>query len=182
MGSDVDHLLFAAPSIAVATIAKAPIEAPPPPEFCRQLLTMLSTILAALVLVAITMVLHIVGLVTLLVALVRKHTHAPTRFWPMTLLLIQVTWGLVLIHATEIGVWALFFLWTGCLPDAESAFYFSGVTYATVGYGDVILPQPWRMLGPVEGLTGILMCGLSTGLFFAIIARLIGPRLKAETH
>ena len=45
-----------------------------------------------------------------------------------------------------------------------------------------ILPQPWRMLGPVEGLTGILMCGLSTGLFFAIIARLIGPRFKAEIH
>ena len=143
---------------------------------------MLSTILAAFVLVAITMVVHIVGLVTLLLALVRKHAHAPTRFWPMTVLLIEVTWWLVLIHATEIGIWALFFLWTGGLPDAESAFYFSGVTYATVGYGDVILPQPWRMLGPVEGLTGILMCGLSTGLFFAIIARLIGPRFKAETH
>ena len=152
------------------------------PESCIQLLTMLSTILAAFILVAITVALHIVGLVTLLVALVRKRAHAPTRFWPMTLLLIQVTWGLVLIHATEIAVWALFFLWAGCLPDAESAFYFSGVTYATVGYGDVVLPQPWRMLGPIEGLTGILMCGLSAALFFAIIARLIGPRFKAEIH
>ena len=97
----------------------------------------------------------------------------------MTLLLIEVAWILVLIHVFEIGVWALFYLWAGCLPDAESAFYFSGVTYATIGYGDVVLPQPWRLLGPLEGLTGILMCGLSTGLFFAIITRLIGPRLKA---
>ena len=143
---------------------------------------MLSTILAAFILVAITVVVHIVGLVTLLLALVRKHAQAPTRFWPMTMLLIEVTWWLVLIHATEIGIWALFFLWTGGLPDVESAFYFSGVTYATVGYGDVILPQPWRMLGPIEGLTGILMCGLSTGLLFAIIARLIGPRFKAEVQ
>ena len=142
----------------------------------------MSTILAAFILVAATVVLHTGGLVALLMALVRKHARAPTRFWPMTLLLIEVTWGLVLIHATEIGVWALFFLWAGCLPDAESAFYFSGVTYATVGYGDVVLPQPWRMLGPIEGLTGILMCGLSTGLFFAIITRLIGPRLKAADH
>ena len=63
----------------------------------------------------------------------------------------------------------LFFLWAGCLPDAESAFYFSGVTYATVGYGDVVLQKPWRMLAPVEGLTGILMCGLSTGFFFAVL-------------
>ena len=100
----------------------------------------------------------------------------------MTLLLIKVTWWLVLIHAAEIAIWALFFLWAGCLPDAESAFYFSGVTYATVGYGDVVLAQPWRMLGPIEGLTGILMCGLSTGLFFAIINRLIGTRLKGEAR
>jgi hypothetical protein len=41
-------------------------------------------------------------------------------------------WILILIHAAEIGVWALFFMWAGCLPDAESAFYFSGVTCATV--------------------------------------------------
>ena len=142
----------------------------------------MSTILAAFILVAATVVLHTGGLVALLMALVRKHARAPTRFWPMMLLLIEVTWGLVLIHATEIGVWALFFLWAGCLPDAESAFYFSGVTYATVGYGDLVLPQPWRMLGPIEGLTGTLMCGLSTGLFFAIITRLIGPRLKAADH
>lgn len=100
----------------------------------------------------------------------------------MTRLLIEVTWWLILIHATEIGVWAMFYLWAGCLPDAESAFYFSGVTYATLGYGDVVLPLPWRMLGPIEGLTGILMCGLSAALFFAIVARLIGPGFKAEIH
>jgi hypothetical protein len=145
-------------------------------------MTMLSTILAAFILVAITTVLHIVGLVALFAALVRKHDRAPTRFWPMTRLLIEVTWWLILIHATEIGVWAMFYLWAGCLPDAESAFYFSGVTYATLGYGDVVLPLPWRMLGPIEGLTGILMCGLSTALFLAIVARLIGPRFKAEIH
>jgi hypothetical protein len=100
----------------------------------------------------------------------------------MTRLLIAVTWVLVLIHSAEIAVWAVFFLLAGCLPDAESAFYFSGVTYATVGYGDVVLPQRWRMLGPIEGLTGILMCGLSTALFFAIITRMIGPRLKAAAQ
>ena len=50
---------------------------------------------------------------------------------------------------------------------------------STVGYGDLVLPQPWRMLGPIEGLTGILMCGLPTGLYIALITRLIGPRFKA---
>jgi hypothetical protein len=36
---------------------------------------------------------------------------------------------------------------------AEVAFYFSGTTYTTVGYGDVALAKPWRLLGPLEGLT-----------------------------
>jgi Ion channel len=143
---------------------------------------MLSTILVALILVAVTVVVHAAGLVALLMALARGHALVRTGFWPKTRLLIEVTWVLVFVHAAEIAVWAMFFFMAGCLPDAESAFYFSGVTYATVGYGDVVLPQPWRMLGPIEGLTGILMCGLSTGLFFAIITCLIGPRLKAETH
>ena len=83
---------------------------------------------------------------------------------------------LLLIHAIEITVWALFYLWWKCLPDAESAFYFSRVTYATIGYGDLVLPTPWRMLAAVEGLTGILMCGLSAGLFVALASRIFTLR------
>jgi hypothetical protein len=75
------------------------------------------------------------------------------------------------MHAIEISVWALFYLWRRCVPDAESAFYFSGVTYTTIGYGDLVLSKPWRILAPAEGATGILMFGLSTGLFFAILTR-----------
>ena len=65
-----------------------------------------------------------------------------------------------------------FYLWRGCLPNAEAAFYFSGVTYTTVGYGDLVLAQPWRMLGPIESLMGVLMCGLSTGYFFVVVSRI----------
>ena len=72
-------------------------------------------------------------------------------------------------------MWALFYWWQKCLPDAESSFYFSGVTYTTVGYGDLVLPKEWRLLGPVEGLTGILMCGLSTGFFFAVVSKFSLP-------
>ena len=100
--------------------------------------------------------------------------------WAIVWLLIRVTWFLILLHVVEITVWALFYLWAGCLPDAESAFYFSGVTYTTIGYGDLVLPKPWRMLGPLEGLTGILMCGLSAGLFFATVSRIHLGRFEAK--
>ena len=58
----------------------------------------------------------------------------------MTRLLVWVAWRLTLLHLAEIAVWALFYWWQKCLPDAESSFYFSGVTYTTVGYGDLVLP------------------------------------------
>jgi hypothetical protein len=53
--------------------------------------------------------------------------------------------------------------------------YFSATSYSTVGYGDVTLPLKWRMLGPIESITGVLMCGISVSLLFAIATRLVGP-------
>jgi hypothetical protein len=136
----------------------------------------ISIILSALVLVAVTVAVHATGLAVLLRGWDRWHAVTPTRFWPTTALVIRVTWWLILIHLVEISVWGLFYLWKGCLPDAESAFYFAGVTYTTIGYGDLVLQEPWRMLGPIEGLTGILMCGLSAGIFFAVVSRIFLSR------
>jgi hypothetical protein len=143
---------------------------------------MLRISLFACALVAATVAVHAVGLAVLFRAFANDRARLPTRFWPVTWLLIRLTWMLILIHVIEIAIWAWFFLWAQCLPDAESAFYFSGVTYATIGYGDLLLPQPWRMLGPVEGLTGILMCWLSAGFFVAFFTRILGRRPSSEPH
>jgi hypothetical protein len=42
-----------------------------------------------------------------------------------------------------------------------------------VGYGDVVLPSNWRMLGPLESIIGVLMCGISVSVLFATISRLV---------
>jgi Ion channel len=132
---------------------------------------MISKFLTAWCLLALTVTIHAAGLS----AMLPRITSAlpDTRFWPVTLRVIRVAWWLLLLHLAEISVWALFYWWQQCLPDAESSFYFSGVTYTTLGYGDLVLPKEWRLLGPVEGLTGILMCGLSTGFFFAVVSKLL---------
>jgi hypothetical protein len=130
---------------------------------------MLAKTLIAGALVGATVAVHAIGLVVLLKVFMKPVTSPPTGFWPVTWLLVRVTWCLIFIHLIEILVWGMFFYRQNCLPDAESAFYFAGVTYTTVGYGDLVLPKAWRMLGPIEGLTGILMCGLSTGFFFAVV-------------
>jgi hypothetical protein len=134
---------------------------------------MLIKVLMAGGLVVVTVAIHAVGFDALLRAIVRSHALAMSGFRPVTRLVIGLTCWLILIHLVEISVWGLFYFWQGWLPDAESAFYFSGATYTTVGYGDLVLPKPWRILAPLEALTGILMCGLSTGLFFAVVSRWI---------
>ena len=97
--------------------------------------------------------------------------EARLRFWRGTWLFIRVFIWIVLLHLVEICVWAGYYVWKGALPDLQLALYFSAVTYTTTGYGDVVLPEEWRLLGAIESLTGILMCGWSTGFFFAIVGR-----------
>jgi hypothetical protein len=63
----------------------------------------------------------------------------------------------------------------------STSFYFSAVTYTTVGYGDLVLPETWRLFAAVEGLTGILMCGWSTGVFFAVVSAMYAGR-QAEAR
>lgn len=123
-------------------------------------------------LMAVTAGAHGVGIAVLVKALRRWHATPPTRLWPITWLLVYIMWWLVLLHVTAILIWAAFYVWSGCLPDAETAIYFSGVTYTTMGYGDVVLAEPWRVIAPIEGLTGVLMCGLSAGVFFAVVSRI----------
>jgi len=134
---------------------------------------MIPKLLIASALVATTVTIHAAGLGMVLSHVLRSTVRPDTRFWPITWLLIRIAWLLIVFHLFEIAVWALFFWWQNCLPDFVSSFYFSGVTYTTVGYGDLVLPTEWRVFGPVEALTGILMCGLSTALFFAVISKKI---------
>ena len=97
------------------------------------------------------------GLRALLLALRRWHVFLVPRHGPITGLLLLITWWMLLLHLVEIAVWGLFYAWWGCLPDAEAALYFSAVTYACIGYGDLVLAKPWRALAPIEGLTALLL-------------------------
>ncbi|CAI8881800.1 MULTISPECIES: potassium channel family protein [Pseudomonas] len=136
-----------------------------------------SNILFAWGLAAGTVIVHAVGIALMLRVLHRR--KSATRLWAISWRLAWVAVYLILLHLVEISFWAAFYLWQQCLPDLETALYFSAVTYATIGYGEVVLATPWRLLAPIEGLTGILMCGLSTGLFFAMVNHIYQ---RTQTH
>lgn len=130
---------------------------------------MYSSIFFAWGLAAVTVVLHAVGLALMLRFLDYRGNVLMTYVGAISTRLVWVACYMILLHLLAISIWGAFYVWQGCLPDLETAFYFSGVTYATIGYGDVVLAKPWRQFGLMEGLTGILMCGLSTGVFVAVV-------------
>lgn len=105
----------------------------------------------------------------------------PARsFRSVMLILVQLAVWCVLAHVVEILVWAIFYTGAGVMPDLETAGYFSAVTYATIGYGDITPPVEWRLLAAMEGLIGILMCAWSGGFIFAVVSRLLTPCREAS--
>jgi hypothetical protein len=132
---------------------------------------MVARLFEACLLMAVCVIIHAAGIAGALRYLRKSVTSVPTFFSSVVLFVLLAVW-MVLLHLSEIAVWAAAFVVNAALPNLETAFYFSAVTYTTTGYGDVVLPQGWRLHGGVEALTGILMCGWSTAFFFAIVTRL----------
>jgi len=129
---------------------------------------------AAVVLVTLTLLLQCAGLAALISFAKPSLARDDLRLGPIrsAMLMVRLMTAIIVLHVFEILLWAGFYRWL-CFPLWESAFYFSAASYATVGYGDVVLPQMWRTLGPVESIIGVLMCGLSASFLFAIVTRLV---------
>jgi len=142
---------------------------------------MLLKLLIAWLVMALCVAVHGIGLTTALRWVKSRATRLDGRFWSANWMLIDVAGWAILLHLAAISFWASLYAWTQAMPDLQSAFYFSAVTYTTTGYGDLVLPKEWRLAGGVEALTGILMCGLSTGFFFAVLSKAFEPRSRAES-
>jgi hypothetical protein len=141
---------------------------------------MIMTLLVAFALTCATVIIHAFGTLVAIVHLFRvwQREKGNQSSFLSVIQILRVVSVLLLLHWIEAGVWAGFFLASGALPDLETAMYFSLTSYTTLGYGDVVLPMTWRLLGPFEGAVGILMFGWSTGIMVAAITRIYGSRLR----
>ena len=138
---------------------------------------MIALIASALALTGVTVVMHGAGTAASYRRMLRvweRYRQRPAI--GMQLLLAQLVGALLLLHLAEAVVWALFLVAIGALPDIETAAYFSLTSYTTVGYGDVVLPAQWRLLGPLEAGVGVLMLGWSTGILVAVIGNIYRER------
>jgi len=136
---------------------------------------------AAVVLVTLTLVLQCVGMATVIAGARPSLAPDVQRLAPIrsAMLMMRLMTAFIGLHLLEILLWAGFYRWL-CFPLWESAFYFSAASYATVGYGDVVLPWMWRTLGPVESIIGVLMCGLAASFLFAIVSRLVDREARVS--
>src|ERR1700756_5422986 len=130
--------------------------------------------LAAVLLLILTLWLQCAGVAVLIEWLRRVAARDLYSLGPIRSaeLVVKSTVAIIVLHGMVILLWASFYR-SRCLPSWELAFYFSSSSYATVGYGDVVLPSNWRLLVPLESMTGVLMCGLSVGILFALVTRLV---------
>ena len=142
---------------------------------------MITVILSAFGLTAVTVIMHGAGTVASVSRMARLWTRRKHRLGRLgtELLMAQLVGMLLLVHLAEAIVWALFFVMVAGLPDLESAVYFSLTSYTSVGYGDLVLSEPWRLLGPIEATVGVLMLGWSTGILVIVIGVIYGRRFPA---
>jgi len=113
------------------------------------------------------------------VALRRKMNASPSRAGDVRLLsMVMVV--MLIGNYVQMALWAALFLLLGEFNDFTTALYFSGVTFATLGYGDVVLSPQWRLLSPLEAANGILMFGVSTAIMTAAVLDLIKQNASGE--
>ena len=98
------------------------------------------------------------------------------NFWVMTAVLLAT----VAAHLVQIGLWAVVLLLIGEFSTVDRAFYASAQNYTALGYGDIILSEQWRLLGPLEAINGLLLFGLSTAVMFTVMNRLVTDRLRSQ--
>jgi voltage-gated potassium channel len=145
---------------------------------------MVKEFLVAFAIVAVCLLLHVASIVLLADWMLdqrEKSKQEMGTFGYMILLLVAFSL-IIILHMVEISVWAGFYYVRSLFPDFETALYFSITSYTTIGFGDVVLPRAWRMLGGIEGVTGVLLCGLSTAFVFAIINAMFQMRVQRRTN
>jgi hypothetical protein len=125
-----------------------------------------------------TIFIHALALVAIVhfVRRERRLGYAGVHFSKDTTIVAAATSVALAAHLIEIAAWALVFVRCGEFRDFGAAFYSSAENYTTLGYGDVVMSAPWRLLGPLEAADGMLMFGVTTAMIFSVIQRLIWTR------
>lgn len=85
------------------------------------------------------------------------------------LIVLGCFFALMVVHASQAALWGVFLYRTRLLTSITEGVYFSGASVTTLGYGDILLKYPWRHLGTMIAISGVLMFGCSTAFLFVVL-------------
>lgn len=147
---------------------------------------MFLNILIGLTLIAITVAIQAYGTTYWLELLVDKLFKLPyNKFHKKTgKALILTAFFLLLLNITQAFLWAVMYYFIPQITEFESleeAFYFSLVTFTTLGYGDITIGPSHRILSGIEAINGILLIGWSTTLMFSAMLQIWKRTAKHES-
>ena len=124
--------------------------------------------------VALTVSAHFFGLLALLYFLRRRGARfrAHESLIGQGALVLVVVFGIFAIHTIEIWLYAVLYLLVGALDNFEASLYFSTVSFASLGYGDIVLTPRWRLIAAIEAANGVVLFAWSTAFLLSVMARL----------
>lgn len=102
-----------------------------------------------------------------------KHTHnwfanPPHNLKILVLFCGSVTW-LLMVALANVSTWVLIFVLLDIFDTLEEAVYFAVVAFTTLGFGDILLPQEWRLLAGIAAINGLLMIGCQTAILIEVM-------------
>jgi len=128
------------------------------------------------VLIVTSAVLHTFGLMVIVVGIrkildIAEGLRTPRPFQRFSAVIAVTSLSLVVLHSLEACLWAAVLVWLDACPTFRTAIYFSLQMVTTLGADTIQLEDSWRLMGPLEGIGGMLMFGLSTAFLFAVMQR-----------
>jgi hypothetical protein len=97
-----------------------------------------------------------------------REPHRPK----LVLMIAGVSLWVLGVITAGVWVWAFAYLWIGAFSTLEQSVYFSLVCFTTLGLGDVLLPQEWRILAGMTAANGFLNFGLLTALLIEALRQI----------
>ncbi len=127
-----------------------------------------------------TIVIHALAVVAIVHFIRRQHRlgRIGVQFWQDVAIVGTAALVVGAAHLFEITIWALVFVFCGEFTQFAGAFYHSATNYTTLGYGDVVMTAPWKLLGPLEAVDGMLMFGVSTAIIVSLTQLMVRTRFR----
>lgn len=89
-----------------------------------------------------------------------------------TFVITLVTSSLALVLIFIMGLWAALFVGLGIFAQFEVSLYIAMISATTLGYGDVTMPDEWRLLAGFIATDGFILFGLDTAFLFEVMRRI----------